>query len=153
MPRRPRKSDCCPRPSRRGLGALGEPAHVGRIYLGHESGGGTVPRAKLEAITKHVARISGGNATAYPAAGRWINNETGSLVEEVTSVIEVVVSDGESCPAFTARMRRTAASAARAAKQQAVLTVNACASGKIDAQIVDDRGKTSPLLRSRGRPK
>lgn len=148
-------------PSRRRSRQFGEPAHAGRIYIGRCIAVGEdkcaerVTRARVQELVAAIGRNAGGGATATPARGVWrvpAVREGGKVksparVEKEPSVaIDVVSAGSDSCERFQTVLRKSAALAARAAKQSAVLAVAHCADGKVDAKLVDRKGGIAYLL-------
>ena len=144
--RRRRRSE--QRSASRRLDAFAEPAHVGRLYVGHAVGtSGRVPKATLRAIMRTVVDAAGGGATIQRAQGRYHDPKPGSPhIKEGSTVIEVVTSGAQACSRAHERLKYLAAAAAGAARQSSVLAVTSCASGQVEAEFVGpDGGRAFPL--------
>lgn len=141
------------------LGALGEPAHVARVFVGrnvNDPGTGRVLRRVpvqtiRRAIDKLIREGRSGGFTAYTAAeGRYgqVNREgrTHYFPREPTTVLELVTSARDSCRTVTRRAKAVGAELAKSLKQDSVLVVTSCARGGQDAEFVDREGRaTFPL--------
>ena len=128
--------------------ALGEAANVARIYVGGHRAGGS-ERVPTEATLKAIevaAQHAGGAATVFKARGNWRSPDTGIVYKEPTTVVEIVGSGSASCERFHSRAKAIAARAARLADQEGVLAVSMCASGQVEADVVDRRGRTQNKL-------
>jgi len=136
---------------RRRLSRFAEPAHTAKLYIGRDKpNGGYVTDAELRRISDGTAGGIGGGATTADTRGTW-NEPKKPILRERTATIELVGSAQDSCDKFRQRTRALAARAAGIAKQTAVLAVTTCATGEVDADLVNARGQTEcPLTRLPG---
>ena len=119
---------------------LGELAHIGRLYVGRciprgkDSCAELVGVPKAKKIAAAIARAMGGAATVFPARGIWKGTR------EPTFVVETITSASVSCAVLKNKLRKRAAWAANAARQDAILATTQCAGGEIDAEQFDRKG-------------
>lgn len=127
---------------------LGEAANVARIYVGGHRAGGSerVPRDAIAKALEVAAQHAGGAATVFKARGNWRSPDTGIVYKEPTTVVEIVGSGAISCERFHSRAKGIAARAARIADQEGVLAVSMCSSGRVEADVIDRRGRVQNRL-------
>lgn len=127
---------------RRRLSALGEPMHVGKIYVAHvRQSGGPVPSSQIKKIENLLTgRLGKGGVTFYRAEGRWKSNPN-----EPTTVGEVFASTSVSCKIFTKRVREAARLSAKLADQQAAVAVVQCVGQPTDVTFEAGRDRSQAL--------
>jgi len=139
------------------LAALGEPATVGRIYLGHNlnlgpngTKTGELDKAFIQRAARTIATHTTGAVTLQPADGVYTGvNSDGSKWEtaEKSTVFTSIVPQvgGASCRRVVRRLQQAARHLARTGKQQAVLVEVRCADGREDAALIDRKGQIRDL--------
>lgn len=139
------------------LAALGEPATVGRIYLGHNlnlgpngAKTGELDRRFIERAARTIAMNTNGAVTVQSADG--IYTGVGSdgkkwETEEKSTVFTSIVPefDRSSCRRAVRRLHEAARHLARKGLQNSVLVEVRCADGREDAALVKRTGQTNSL--------
>jgi hypothetical protein len=146
------------RKNRRALGALGELAHEGRIFVGRnvndpQTGNKLreLSRKEIDRMAEYVSKETTGAVTVSRGTGIYSSIDTGQVwPQEKTSVFTSIVpatgNAGASCTRMVRRLRRAGARLAQKGKQQSVLVEVRCATGNTDAALVTASGKVERLF-------